>query len=43
MDELVAQIDVKGHGIDEIMETWLQSDQGWELNIEGYSVLRKDG
>ena len=42
MDELVAQIDVKGFDIVDIRVTWLQGEQGWELNIEGYSVFRKD-
>ena len=42
MDELVAQIDVKGFDIVDIRVTWLQGEQGWELNIEGCSVFRKD-
>ena len=41
MDELVQQIDVKRYDIVGITETWLQGEQGWELNIEGYSVFRK--
>ena len=35
-------MDAKGYDIVGIRETWLQGDQGWELNIEGYSMFRKD-
>ena len=42
IDELIGQIDINRYGIVGIMETWLQGDQGWELNFQGYSVFRKD-
>jgi len=42
MDELIAEIDVKGCDIFGIKETWLQGEQRWDLNIEGCSVFRKD-
>uniref|UniRef100_UPI00398EB4CB uncharacterized protein isoform X1 n=1 Tax=Pristiophorus japonicus TaxID=55135 RepID=UPI00398EB4CB len=32
-----------GYEVIGITETWLQGDQGWELNIQGYSTFRKDG
>uniref|UniRef100_UPI00398E5466 uncharacterized protein isoform X1 n=1 Tax=Pristiophorus japonicus TaxID=55135 RepID=UPI00398E5466 len=42
VDELTVQIDVNKYDAIGITKTWLQDDQGWELNIQGYSTFRKD-
>ncbi|XP_059824114.1 uncharacterized protein LOC132393193 [Hypanus sabinus] len=43
VDELNVQIVINEYDIDGITETWLQGDQGWELNIQRYSIFRRDG
>ena len=40
--ELITYTDVNGCDIMGITETGLQGDQGWELNVPGYSEFRKD-
>ena len=42
VDELNVQIVINEYDIVGITETWLQGDQGWELNIQGYSIFRRD-
>ncbi|XP_055521745.1 uncharacterized protein LOC129715880 [Leucoraja erinacea] len=42
VDELNVQIAINDYDIVGITETWLQGDQGWELNIQGYSIFRRD-
>lgn len=42
INELTVQLSIYSYDIVAITETWLQGDQDWELNIEGYSTIRKD-
>ncbi|XP_059843783.1 uncharacterized protein LOC132403935 [Hypanus sabinus] len=42
IDELTVQIITYGYDIVAITETWLQGDQDWELDIQGYSTIRRD-
>ena len=42
VDELKVQIAINDYAIVGITETWLQDDQVWELNIQGYSIFRRD-
>ena len=42
VDELVVQISTKGCDLVAITETWLQGGDDWELNIQGFQVIRKD-
>ncbi|XP_067870053.1 zinc finger protein 271-like [Heterodontus francisci] len=41
VDGLKAQVEVNGFDLIAITEAWLQGDQVWELNIQGYSAFRK--
>ncbi|XP_078410452.1 uncharacterized protein LOC144687812 [Cetorhinus maximus] len=42
VNELVAQIKIGRYDVVGITVTWLQGDQEWELNIQGYTSYRKD-
>ena len=42
VNELTAQISTNGYDLVAITETWLQGDQDWELNIQGYQTIWKD-
>jgi len=42
VDELVVQISTKGYDLVAITETWLQGGNDWELNIQGFQVIRND-
>ena len=36
VNELVAHIEIGRYDVVGVSETWLQGDQGWDLNIQGY-------
>ena len=42
VNELVAHIEIGQYDVVGITKTWLQGDQGWDLNIQGYVSYRKD-
>ena len=42
VNELVAHIEIGRYDVVGITETWLQGDQGWDLNSQGYVSDRKD-
>ena len=37
-----AKVEIGRYNVVGITEMWLQGDQGWDLNIQGYVSYRKD-
>ena len=42
VNELMVQISTSGYDLVAITETWLQGDQDWEMNIQGYQAFKKN-
>ncbi|PJG57359.1 hypothetical protein CUC53_18450, partial [Aeromonas cavernicola] len=41
-DELEAPVRMGNYDVVGITETWLQGDQTWEMNVQGYTCYRRD-